>query len=149
MLTNSTAEKKPRKSTLHLVGLVFFLVALLVNLTGVKYGFPLLTHNDEPSILQHVINMTKWQLCNTNYHKPHQTSTHFYSYLNIVSHIAYGQNIAKINDKTQHSCIYMRASICVSLALLYPSLHGILQPYRRANSWFLLLSCVFFIHLTH
>ncbi len=121
MLTNSTAEKKPRKSTLHLVGLVFFLVALLVNLTGVKYGFPLLTHNDEPSILQHVINMTNsGSFVNTNYHKPHQTSTHFfYGYLNIVSHIAYGQNIAKINEQDP-TFMYLHARIimCIIGALI-------------------------------
>lgn len=121
MVINPPADKKMKKRTFHLIGLAIFLMALLINLPGVKFGFPLLTHNDEPSILQHVVNMTEsGSFVNTNYHKPHQTSTHFfYGYLNLVSHLARGKNIAQVNEQ-EPTFMYLHARIvmCVIGALI-------------------------------
>ena len=54
----ATFNEKPGIKKKSLIPLVFFIVALLINLIGVKYGFPVLTHNDEPAIIDPVIKMT-------------------------------------------------------------------------------------------
>lgn len=112
----ATFNEKPGIKKKSLIPLVFFIVALIINLIGVKYGFPVLTHNDEPAIIDPVIEMTNNRtLKNSNSNRPDQVTIQFYfGYLNLVSKIHYGQNMAKVFDQDP-TFIYLHARIIIAI----------------------------------
>ncbi len=90
----SIASNPKVKEILFLAGL--FIVSFIFRRIGLKYGFPLLTHPDEPSRLIPVYEMTANRKLNPgNFSHPDQILYFLYFiYLNILSFIKFGKSFA-------------------------------------------------------
>lgn len=90
--------------------------ALIIRLIGLRYGFPLLTHPGESTIIDPVIRMTRRHTFNPGtFNRPNQILYLLnYVYLNVFSYIYFGKNIAKSFAENQLSFYYMgRLLICI------------------------------------
>lgn len=99
---------------------LLFTVALLVRLIGIKFGTPLLTHPDEPTMLMPVIKMTRDHTLNPEHFSwPSQFLYRFYYfYLNLVSYLKFGANVSVTFDPHREYFYYAaRRAIAVFGAL--------------------------------
>ena len=72
-----------------------FLISLFIRRIGLKHGFPILTHPDESTIIQPVLDMTRLHTLNPgNFNRPDQILYYLnFVYLNLVSFISYGETV--------------------------------------------------------
>lgn len=75
--------------------LIIFAVSMMIRRIGIKHGFPILTHPDEITIIQPVLDMTRLHSLNPGiFSRPDQILDYLnLIFLNIVSFLKYGQNV--------------------------------------------------------
>lgn len=98
------SQKTPQNTTKEKVFLLLiFVVSLLIRQIGINYGFPLLTHPDESTIIDPVVMMTETKTLNPgNFNRPDQILYFLnYFYLNTLSYLKYGQNLAVTFQENQ------------------------------------------------
>ncbi len=113
---------KQHKKLLEVVFLIaIFVFSLAIRRIAMKHGFPLLTHPDESTIIYPVLRMTAQRTLNPgNFNRPDQILYYLnFIYLNAISFIAYGVNIAKaFGDHTLDFYFYSRFLISVMGSLI-------------------------------
>ena len=94
-LKTKTYFESHKKFKEFILLLSIFLISLFIRRIGLKHGFPLLTHPDEPTIINPVLRMTSLKTLNPgNFNRPNQILYYLnFIYLNLVSFIAYGKNV--------------------------------------------------------
>ena len=110
----SISKKFFNKEVAYLIGI--FIISFIIRRIGLKHGFPLLTHPDEPAILNPVFSMTANKTFNPNtFNRPDQILITFnFFYLNFISYLKFGQSLA--NTFWEHQLTfhyYGRLLICV------------------------------------
>jgi hypothetical protein len=97
--------------------LVFiFCFSLFIRRIGIKHGFPILTHADEPAIIDPVLRMTRLHTLNPNHFIRPDQILHYlnFIYLNIVSFISYGKNVYWAYEEN-YLTFYFHARLLISI----------------------------------
>lgn len=113
--------KKHQKIYEVILLVAIFMFSLAIRRIAMKHGFPLLTHPDESTIIYPVLSMTTKHTLNPgNFNRPDQILYYLnFIYLNAVSFIAYGVNVAKaFGDHTLDFYFYSRFLISVMGSLI-------------------------------
>ncbi len=129
----NTCKKIDRKE-LALLSFIFF-ISFLIRSTGLKYGFPLLTHPDEFISIDPVVAMTKnHTLYPGVFYRPHQVTYFFYFiFLNVISYLRFGQNLAAAFPKyTLNFYFYARIGVAVVGSLIPVLAYKIGKLFKNA-----------------
>lgn len=83
-----------KHSNLWIIPIAIYLIALLVRVIGLKFSFPLLTHHDEKSIIDPLIQMSRNHTLDSGiYDRPDQFMfSVLFGYLNLLSKIFFHKN---------------------------------------------------------
>ncbi len=98
------------------ISLIIFVLAFLINLIAVKWGFPLLTHPDEHLIIYPVIRMTaERSLDPQSFVRPDLLTIHLlHLYLNLASYLRFGVNASEA-IKIDNTFLHLHGRILIGL----------------------------------
>jgi hypothetical protein len=113
---------RERGEVILLVGIV--VLGFLIRFIGLKFGYPLLTHPDEPTILSAVVSMTANRTLDAGFPmRPDLFLIHTdFVVLNIVSFLKFGASIAQTFVENQLFFYYVARFMIVSIGSLMPIL---------------------------
>lgn len=102
--------------------LVLFIVSFVFRQIGLKYGFPLLTHPDEPISLDPVYHMTANRTFNpADFKRPDQIHYFIYFvYLNFISFVKFDKNFAETFYQNQLAFYYYARLLIAVIGSVIP-----------------------------
>jgi hypothetical protein len=130
-----------------------FCFSLFIRRIGIKHGFPLLTHPDEPVSIDPILRMTRLHTLNPDHFSwPSQIQYYLnFFYLNIVSFILYGKNVYWAYEEN-YLTFYFHARLLISImgSLIPIVAHKIGKEFKLGFSFFAaLVFALFPLYIEH